>query len=310
MTPALRIVDIGASGGIHPRWERLGTPIQTYAFEPDPREFERLKNQLPAGSMVFNSALSDQAGERDFHLCRKQEVSSTFEPNHALLEQFPEVERFDVLKKITLKTDTLDHVLSGSSVHDVDFIKIDTQGHELAILKGGSHTLESTVGLEIEVEFAPMYVGQPLFAEIHSWVTAKGFHLFDIKRGYWKRKGSVTTLNKKGELIYGDALYFRLPEEIVSLPALSSDKIVRSALTYLAYGYADMARALLEGATRRSLLSPTDAATLASLVKRSQPLFLFPDFKGKWYLYKFFLKLAKWFALNNWHAGDTRIGND
>ena len=49
-------------------------------------------------------------------------------------------------------------------------MKIDTQGHELPILKGSVDYLYNAIGLEIEVEFAQLYRNQPLFNQVDTLV--------------------------------------------------------------------------------------------------------------------------------------------
>ena len=48
----LTIVDIGASGGIHPRWQRSKFAFKGILFEPDPREYDNLKASLPENYTV------------------------------------------------------------------------------------------------------------------------------------------------------------------------------------------------------------------------------------------------------------------
>ena len=38
----LWIVDVGASGGLHPRWAKFTSAFKGILFEPDPREYARL----------------------------------------------------------------------------------------------------------------------------------------------------------------------------------------------------------------------------------------------------------------------------
>ena len=57
----------------------------------------------------------------------------------------------------------------------VDFIKIDIQGAELDVFKGGVDTLKDVVAIVSEVEFIPHYIDQPLFGDVCSFLTEKGF---------------------------------------------------------------------------------------------------------------------------------------
>ena len=46
------------------------------------------------------------------------------------------------------------------------YIKIDTQGSELDILKGSTNSIRFALALQIEVEFEALYADQPLFPQI------------------------------------------------------------------------------------------------------------------------------------------------
>ena len=241
----LIIVDIGASGGIDPRWSKTTECYKGILFEPDPREFDALKKNSDNNLIVINSALSDSNKEIEFHLCKKQQVSSVYPPNFNFLDKFTDSERFNVEKIIHLNADTLDNQLKKEGINEVDFIKIDTQGYELSILKGCSSCIENVVGLEVEVEFEPLYIGQPLFSEIDNYVKENGFTLVDLKKYYWKRKNNKNTGNRKGQIIFGDALYFKSPEQILSSSNISQEKIIRTIYVYLSYGYLDLSQVLL-----------------------------------------------------------------
>jgi FkbM family methyltransferase len=238
----LVIVDIGASGGIDRRWTRFTHACRGILFEPDPREYERLRADGSARLVVLNAALSDTAGSVDFHLCRKQQTSSVFLPNLEFLRRFPQIERFDITRTLQMETDTLDHQLQAHAIDDIDFIKIDTQGYELPILRGSAASLARAAGLQIEVSFAPIYRDQPLFADVDAHMRAHGFELFDLKRHFWRRKDIASG---KGQLIYADAVYFRPPEQIAGLSGLSAQKAMRALCVYLAYERTDIARELL-----------------------------------------------------------------
>jgi FkbM family methyltransferase len=67
----VNMVDIGASGGIHPRFKKVINNLKAVLFEPDPREFNRLKNSVPDNYVVLNTALADSPGEVIFYLCKK-----------------------------------------------------------------------------------------------------------------------------------------------------------------------------------------------------------------------------------------------
>ncbi|MBI3899046.1 MAG: FkbM family methyltransferase [Gammaproteobacteria bacterium] len=306
----LWVIDVGASGGIDSRWSNFTSFFKAILFEPDPREFEILKGKSRGNLVVLNSALSDAVKEVDFNLCKKQQVSSAYLPNRDFLAKFPDCERFSVERTIKIKTDTLDDQLEKNNLNEIDFIKIDTQGYELAILRGGIQSLEQAIGLELEVEFSPLYENQPLFADVDSFVRKSNFELFDLKRYFWKRNGSKPFGSRKGQLVYGDALYFKSPELILLMKGVTPEKIVRSIGVYMVYGYADLAQALFDLANNRRLL-PVEMqhAVQRTLAKYKGKNFI-PDFRGKGRIRNLIMKMAGIFDTKGPYSGtDSGLGN-
>ena len=241
----LTIVDVGASGGLQSRWRMLEPWINPILFEPDPSSFNHLVNTSHESYTILNTALSDKKGRISLHICNKAEVSSIYEPNFEFLNLFHNPERFYVEKKIMVETDTLENQLVENEINEIDFIKIDAQGHELNILKGAGTYLDGTIGIETEVEFSPMYVGQPLFNDVNQFLTAKSFDLIDIKRYYWKRQSTANIFQNKGQLVFGDALYLKSPEDICKYQKSDLKKIIKAIIIYLIYGYYDLANELV-----------------------------------------------------------------
>ena len=66
----------------------------------------------------YESALSDKKQEIYFNLCRSAKASSFFEPNRNILDKFYNSQRFDVLKKIKVSSDTLDNQLKINKIFD------------------------------------------------------------------------------------------------------------------------------------------------------------------------------------------------
>jgi len=80
----------------------------------------------------------------------------------------------------TKKLQLLDNIVAQTSFEKPDLIKIDTQGYELEILKGGEKTLGSAEFVLLEVSLLDIYKGVPLVAEVMAYMDQKGFVLYDI----------------------------------------------------------------------------------------------------------------------------------
>jgi hypothetical protein len=61
-----------------------------------------------------------------------------------------------------------------------DFIKIDTQGYELEILKGGEKALAHAEFVLLEVSLLDIYVNSPLVIDVLNFMKERGFVLYDI----------------------------------------------------------------------------------------------------------------------------------
>jgi len=229
MTALALVVDVGSRGGLHPRWKRVADRITVVAFDAD-RGADAPRSTYPIEYRT--GALSDTTREATLYLTRKPACSSLFHPNRELLDHFPESERYDVVKEIPIETRPL-----TSFGMDPDFLKLDTQGSELDILKGAP--LDGAIGLEVEVEFVPLYTGQPLFADINWWLVGSGFVLVDVTREYWRRSSG------SWQLVFGDALYLRDRDSLDTGQQRKLDTIER------AYGYGEKRR-FVRGANRIS----------------------------------------------------------
>lgn len=74
----------------------------------------------------------------------------------------------------------LDELLKDTDFSQPDFIKIDTQGYELEILKGGLSTLSFAQGVLLEVSMIDIYKDSPLVNDILHFMKTQGFVLYDI----------------------------------------------------------------------------------------------------------------------------------
>ena len=83
-----------------------------------------------------------------------------------------------LVEKRTLEL--LDNVVMGTPFERPDFIKIDTQGYELEILKGGLNTLKYAELVLLEVSLLNIYNNCPLVHDVIIFMKAQGFVLYDI----------------------------------------------------------------------------------------------------------------------------------
>ncbi len=109
------------------------------------------------------------------------EFSSLLTPTHDEVETFQTLNRVE--ERVQVRTKTLGEVFEDvqSRVPCVrPFLKLDTQGNDLAILDGGGDVLKQFVGLQTEMSIKRIYVGAPSYLEVLEALVGKGFELSAI----------------------------------------------------------------------------------------------------------------------------------
>jgi FkbM family methyltransferase len=86
----------------------------------------------------------------------------------------------DDFEKVTKTTTTLSSVLEKKQIDKIDFLKIDTQGYELEILKGATEVLKNVDVILLEVSLLDIHANVPLLHEVCSFMYQYGFVTYDI----------------------------------------------------------------------------------------------------------------------------------
>jgi hypothetical protein len=187
------LVDVGASGASPGVWQPLAKHAIHVGFDPDSREM-REQSQWYQSSVVPEAVTSDpNAADVRFHLTRSPYCSSTLTPDAALVANFFEAERFDVLQDTTAPATTLDKATAKLSLDRIDWLKLDTQGTDLRIYNSLSPQLRDTLlAVDLEPGLRGAYIGEDLFGEIHRQLRDDGFWLSNLRLDGLVRMRSAT----------------------------------------------------------------------------------------------------------------------
>jgi len=79
-----------------------------------------------------------------------------------------------------LEMTTLDAITEGTNFAEPSFIKLDVQGYELEVLKGGVRTLLSAEAVLMELNLLALHEGVPLFHESADYMGRHGFQVYDL----------------------------------------------------------------------------------------------------------------------------------
>ncbi len=169
------VLDVGANAGAFATTVHALFPDATvHAFEPLPDVYAALKQRASSLSRlrVHNLGLGEQDGELVFHRTQ-QDVSSSFLQPGATFER---------LSGITSETDdirvavrALDSVAAEQKFEGPLFVKLDVQGYEDRVIRGGGETLKRTALLLAETSAVPQYGGAATFAQLVAMLDAMNF---------------------------------------------------------------------------------------------------------------------------------------
>jgi len=257
----LTLLDIGAAGGIEPRWEKVCKSLNYIGVEPDKRTNKELYVESKArNTYILEKFAWDSDTEVEFNLCRKAHVSSVYTPNRELLNLFFDSERFDILKTEKVKASRLEVELKE---HKVDFIKLDIQGGELNALKGIGDNLRNCLGVEVEVEFSDIYISPTLFSKVYEFLRNQGFYFCDFFRlSRWERRS-----RGYGRCMFGNGLWLR---EIDSIAIQNDDEYLKYSAICALYGKTDEAIACMNLIKEKSRKHHKEFAIVLASERRQQ----------------------------------------
>ncbi len=192
------VVDVGAHEGLFSkRISKLFTLNNLIMIEPLTEYAQYLKKINLPQSSVYTLALSDIEGKGTFYISECLQASSLLLINPFVASQ-DNINNINEISTIETNIRRLDNLLSEINIDVIDFLKLDTQGAELSVLKGCGIKLRSVRLIQIEVLFEEYYKEAALFGELNQFLHSNGFllhKLFDF------------SLAKDGHILYCDAWY-------------------------------------------------------------------------------------------------------
>ncbi len=133
----LNIIDIGAQTGLYTLYAKYLSNCKFYSFEPFKTSYDILNENLLLNDIknvyTYNIALSDKIGKSNFNVCLDHNGLHTMGEN---------IKRFTNKNTIEVDTTTIDEMFFNNNI-PVHYIKIDTEGYEYYILKGGINTIKT-----------------------------------------------------------------------------------------------------------------------------------------------------------------------
>lgn len=184
-TEAVTVFDVGANIGewtrdLSSRLKAAGVSYTIHPAEPFPDTYATLTRNLETWGLTsvtrpHNVALSDADGEREFFSLGANQGRNSLHP-------IPEVGA--VANRTRVVCRSLDSLCQELGITTVHFVKIDTEGHDLDVVRGAKGLLASRSVAMLQFEYN------------HRWIVARHYlrDAFDLFRPLGYRLGKLTRL--------------------------------------------------------------------------------------------------------------------
>jgi FkbM family methyltransferase len=176
------VFDVGANVGQYADTlrEYVGYRGMIVSFEPNPDAYLALRDKANRDPLwiVENLALSSFDGEQTFNVMAESQFSSLSQPTNREVALFQDMNK--VTKTVRVPTETLSTAfrrIQRSHRFAHPFLKLDTQGYDVEILRHGQDILHNFVGLQSELSIRRIYEQSVDFREAIAIYEALGFAL-------------------------------------------------------------------------------------------------------------------------------------
>ncbi len=149
------LIDIGASGEIHPKWKYIAKYAYCLAFDADDREFHVTEqvNKTYKKLITFNRIVADKPiDQANFYLTASPFCSSLLPPDKEKLEPWVFSPLFSIERVTHLPAITLQDSLKEANIDYIDWFKTDTQGTDLRLFTSLPANLQLGI---LAAEFEP-----------------------------------------------------------------------------------------------------------------------------------------------------------
>jgi len=285
------LLDVGCSGGVEQRWQIFGDQLRAIGFDPLVAEIDRLNQTQARPGVVYEAGFVssrdyDERFPRELRLDRIASrnddpflrVSAVAAQSRSEVSYIQQVFNAGAPVVTSDRRVVLDDRIAEAERPGVDFLKIDTDGHDIEALLGAEAIMAAggIVALKVEVQLhGALHPFANTFSNIDHLLRSRGYTLFDIDTYRYSRTElpapfvfDLAAQTTSGQVVWGDALYCR---DLGSLDyarmwpyEITPERVLKLACVFDLFGLADCAAELL--VNRGGFLAPAERDGLLDLL--------------------------------------------
>ena len=202
--PIKTILDIGANKGQFVKnIVKIFPNANIYAFEPVPIACGKLKKWADKQNgkvKVYQLALGDEDRKLEMNLHKMFSAASSFLPTTELSKsKYPMTQKQEKILVSQKKLDDLLRENEQDLISDI-LIKLDVQGYEDKVIKGGYQTFKRASACIVEISLDKLYQGQANFKAIFSLLSNLGYEY----------RGNIDQVSDRdGHIIFFNAVFIK-----------------------------------------------------------------------------------------------------
>jgi FkbM family methyltransferase len=221
------LFDVGCAGGLDSLWRRFGDQLAGVGFDPQQSEIERLRNVETNPKITYVASLIGLHDQHEFHQRRQKQGSKFYDYFNA----FERTSAADVWRRgnkqqsnvieenLTPAKIAISDYVSAHSVAHIDFIKVDTDGHDLEAVLSAESIIKpcGVLGLMIESPFTGGHdETENSFHNIDRVMRKNGFIPYAIGVRQYSREAlparfllDIPAQTISGPVLWADVVYLR-----------------------------------------------------------------------------------------------------
>ena len=178
------VFDVGANAGQYgQRLREIGFTGRIISFEPNPETAARLRAAAAGDTSwtVKELALDSMSRPLTFNIMKSDQFSSLHQPDHSGTVAFKDMNA--VTRTVSLQTQTIRDLfpaLQAEFGFKRPYLKMDTQGHDVDVVRGADAYMAQFVGIQSELAITRLYQSAPDIHEALDYYQHLGFKLSSL----------------------------------------------------------------------------------------------------------------------------------
>jgi FkbM family methyltransferase len=176
------VLDVGANVGQYHDFlrDKVFYDGSIISFEPVSRHVEALRERSRADRdwHIEGYALGSRDGSMPINVMVSDQFSSFLEPDHDRVKEIAELNTPRHTETVTVRTlDVVLPLLQQRIGFERPYLKIDTQGFDIEVLRGAGDSLPAVKALQTEASIIGIYKGMPQYIDTLRYLDERGFDI-------------------------------------------------------------------------------------------------------------------------------------